>query len=257
MPENFPLISAVAKSWFDTSNTKETLDLSDSKWGPVIDESDGGFRIKSRSYDSIQDGTFWADRIKLVRDLPQKRLEIAIENLPLPAAFREAAIALRALIRNKRKDGIDYEDELKLLYTLAAVQSFGVPYSERLELPGHNVLEFTPCMVIRNLSFSYETLGFDELELLNKTDKNWLVANWGLPAHHSTLHKMHQHVWHKYEDLYVVEKARREEEIMAELLGEVEIPKAGIPVASSENKFQHWKIFFLIILAIIIIAIIA
>ena len=51
----------------------------------------------------LNNEVFWADKIKEFRGEPVKRLAMALENLPLPAAFREAAIALRALIRAKRK----------------------------------------------------------------------------------------------------------------------------------------------------------
>ena len=43
----------------------------------------------SRHRDELQKGEFWYDRIKKLRAEPEKRLVLAIENLPLPAAFRE------------------------------------------------------------------------------------------------------------------------------------------------------------------------
>lgn len=39
----------------------------------------------------VAGGGFWADRIKEFRGEPQQRLRLAMDNLPLPAAFREAA----------------------------------------------------------------------------------------------------------------------------------------------------------------------
>lgn len=92
----------------------------------------------------IESGQFWADRIKSLRGEPDKRLRLAMENLPLPGAFTEAAIATRALIREARKQGLPYEDHLALLYWLAAISSFGIPYSERLGQPGYNVVEAVP-----------------------------------------------------------------------------------------------------------------
>ena len=61
-------------------------------------------------------GEFWADTIKKHHDDPDKRLTIALDNLPLPGAFREAKIALRATIRSKRKSKQDYAAELNLIY---------------------------------------------------------------------------------------------------------------------------------------------
>ena len=56
---------------------------------------------------AVPKGVFWADYIKTLRDDPEGRLVVARDYLPLPAAFREAAVALRALIRGKRKEGLD------------------------------------------------------------------------------------------------------------------------------------------------------
>jgi hypothetical protein len=46
---------------------------------------------------------------------------MARRHLPLPAAFREAAIALRAIARQNRKHGNDYRSALEELYRLAAI----------------------------------------------------------------------------------------------------------------------------------------
>ncbi len=120
----------------------------------------------SRHRDELQTGEFWADRIKKFRGEPEKRLALAIENLPLPASFREAAIATRALIRDKRKQKIEYDEELALLYWLAAINSFSTPYSEVLKEPGYNVVESVPRKKLKGLPFSYKSLGYNKLELL-------------------------------------------------------------------------------------------
>jgi hypothetical protein len=52
---------------------------------------------------ALKNEGFWADKIKELRGEPTKRLKMALDNLPLPAAFREGAVATRALIREKRK----------------------------------------------------------------------------------------------------------------------------------------------------------
>ena len=56
--------------------------------------------------DDLNNEVFWADKIKEFRGEPAKRLAIAFDNLPLPGAFQEAIIALRAIIRLKRKTEI-------------------------------------------------------------------------------------------------------------------------------------------------------
>lgn len=142
---------------------------------------------------------FWADEIKDYRDDPDMRLRIAIENFPLPAAFREAAIALRTIIRDKRKNGVEYVNQIKQLYWLAAVNSFSIPYSEVLNEPGFNVMESIPKSEIKKFSFTYQEIGYKKLALLNKTDIKWITDEWGEPIRHSTLHIMYNDVWKKYE----------------------------------------------------------
>jgi len=142
---------------------------------------------------------FWADEIKDYKNDPDMRLRTAIENLPLPGAFREAAIALRAIIRDKRKNSVEYVNQLNQLYWLAAVNSFSVPYSEILREPGFNIMEIVPKSEIKNLSFSYEDVGYKKLTLLNKTDIKWMTELWGTPSNHSTLHVLYNDIWEKYE----------------------------------------------------------
>jgi len=152
-----------------------------------------------------------------LRDERDKRLRLAMENLPLPGAFTEAAIATRALIREARKQGLPYEDHLALLYWLAAISSFGIPCSERLGQPGYNVVEAVPGRILKGLPFSYVQLGYEKLDLLNKTDVKWLVECWGEPASHSTLHEMHHDVWREYEEKLVLEKKKQNEQFAAEI----------------------------------------
>lgn len=160
----------------------------------------------------LRDGTFWADRITELRDQPIERLKLAIENLPLPAAFREAAIATRAAVRERIKKNEDFADELAVLYWLAAMESFGIPYSEYLRQPGFNVLQSIPCDVIKSLPFSYSRLGYKHLGLLNKSDIKWCVAHWGEPLNHTTLNKLCAETWRKFE---VEEKLRQERQWQA------------------------------------------
>lgn len=222
--------------WFESSTIDETTSLWQKRWGSsATDIPTDGTIIHNRNFEIsdqgelVHKGTFWADEIKKYRDNPEKRLKIAIENLPLPAAFREAAIALRAKIRSKRKVKINFDSELEMLYLLAVIESFSIPYSRNLETPGYNVMEFTPAEVIKNLPFSYTDLGFEKLELLNKTDKKLLVDCWGKPKKHSTLHKLHYDVWLKFEQLYSEHRKSTEALFLEEL------EETGIASTSSES----------------------
>jgi len=172
--------------------------------------------------DDLSAGEFWADRIKAYRGEPAKRLALAMENLPLPAAFREGAIATRALIRAKRREDEDFEEELTLLYWLAAVRSFILDYAPRLKQPGFNVVQSIPGDRILGLRYSYDELGYEELDLLNKTDVKWLREVWGEPSAHTTLNALHADVWNEYEDKLIEAEAARWEEFEAELQGAVQ-----------------------------------
>ena len=80
----------MSKRWIDTKSDAEAVSFAAEFWSALRRDHHAG--------------DFWADRIKQYRAEPLKRLSFALKQLPLPAAFREAAIATRALIREKRKE---------------------------------------------------------------------------------------------------------------------------------------------------------
>lgn len=182
-------------NWLQSSTDKENQIRKDAFWENL------------RS--SLQNGTFWADRIAQFRDQPIERLRLAVDQLPLPAAFKEAAIAVRALIRERIERNEDPATEKSFLYWLAAVESFGLPYSELLQQPGFNVMQTIPGDVIKALPFTYDQLGYRYLTLLKKTDVKWCLSAWGEPTTHTTLNALHHEVWSKYE---IAEKNRQEKE---------------------------------------------
>lgn len=182
------------KPWLQTSSDSEAGARSADFWASMREDIDAG--------------EFWADRIKRYRADAQARLQLALKHLPLPAAFREASVALRSMIRTKRKEKQSYEEELAFLYWLAAIESFSVPYSAKLQEPGFNIIESMPGAVLRNLPFEYRVLGYEKLAL-NETDKKWIVKIWGEPEKHSTLHELHRSVWESYEDKLLRSRRRR------------------------------------------------
>jgi len=188
--------------WFDTKTESESKSHTSDFWKALRNDMDAN---------DLYAGQFWADKIKKYKGEPLKRLNTALENLPFPAAFREAAVAIRALIKEKRKNKEDFEEELTLLYWLAAVRSFIVDYAPKLEEPGFNVIASIPVKRIKSLSFTYSELGYKKLELLNKTDCKWLIETWGEPQNHSTLNDLHKNVWDEYE-IRLIEKRREDSE---------------------------------------------
>ena len=182
----------------------------------------------------LEEGNFWTDRIKKYRGEPAKQLSLALDNLPLPASFKEAAIATRAIIREKRKSKEIYDDELALLYWLAAINSFSIPYSEVLKEPGYNVMESIPGKMLNSLAFSYNELGYQKLKLLNKTDIKWIISCWGEPDSHTTLHNLHIDIWKEYENKL---KAKRDKDHHAFLR---EINQLGFHVGKTKSESRKY-----------------
>lgn len=213
-------------------------------WINVFDEKSASKRtdeFEAELGDDISKDQFWADEIKQFKDNPLQRLNIALKNLPLPAAFREGAIALRAIIRDKRKNKESYDKELSQLYHLAVVRSFMLMYAEKAECPGPNIMESIPGGLIWSLTYSYNEIGYNELELLNKTDIKWLTEYWGEPEVHTTLNKKYKQIWDDYEQKYAENKKKKFENSMAEILelAHKEKNKSDIKNGSSSIFNQH------------------
>ena len=101
---------------------------------------------------------------------------------------------------------------------MAAVESFGIDYSKRLEQPGYNVMERVPGAVVKSLKYEYSSLGYDKLRLLNKTDRKWLKDAWGEPSKHTTLNELHKRVWKKYEDITKAQQADEHSQMVSEIM---------------------------------------
>lgn len=206
----------MVENWIDTQTDDEARKRAGAFWAQVREDIDAG--------------EFWADEIKKYRSDPAKRLRLALANLPLPAAFREAAVAVRALIRAKRKASEPIEEDLSLLYWLAAVRSFMLDYAPRLQEPGFNVVEAIPGERLRSLPYKYSELGYRELSLLNKTDVKWLTEVWGEPTSHSTLNDIHKELWAEYETKLIEQRSEADRRFQSELdslLSPAEIPNRG------------------------------
>lgn len=115
-------------------------------------------------------------------------------------------IALRSLIKSKKKDSAPYIDELYFLYWLASIKSFSVPYSQLLGEPGFNVLSRISGCEILDLCISYYEIGYEYLDLLNKSDVKLLIENFGEPQNNNVLYNIHYDLWHRYEIKLKAEK---------------------------------------------------
>ncbi|QUM88854.1 hypothetical protein HWV03_08610 [Moritella sp. 36] len=203
--------------------------------------------------EELKSGEFWENRRKNYKGKSGKKLTLALKNMPFPASFHKAAVATRGLIREKRKVNEPYDEQLYLLYWLAAIESFSIPYSQNLKEPGHNVFYSIPRKTLQRLQFTYQTLGYKDLNLLNKTDIKWLIDTWGEPTEHNTLHKMHIDVWKEYENKL---KAKRSSKLLDFSLN---VPKSTIKIekkskiAALTEKNNNCKMLLFLIGVIVIV----
>lgn len=181
--------------WIETKTDKEAQDLRDAIWNPVVSvELDG--TMMARSPGPVEpSGEFWYDTLQREKADPARRYEIARRHLPLPAAWREMAVALRAIIREARKAGGEFEDQLRELHQLAAIWSFGAPAPSGRAGAGYRVIEMTPYATLAGLDLRWETVGCDQLSLLNQTDRKLMREVWGEPVQHSTAHLIYRELF--------------------------------------------------------------
>lgn len=220
--------------WIDTKTDEDARRRSESQWTPVWTEHEDGSASAVVQGPEKVDGLFWGDAIKEVQNDPYARLAMAQRQLPLPGAFREMALARRAIIRQLRKDGKSFDDDLRQLHFWAALNSWSVPYSEALHEPGYNVLESTPYAKLAELDLSYDVIGSEELRDLTKTDRKIMREAWGEPKTHTTAHKLYGSLWHEQERKLVEMRAKHRTVLIGEIgaLARPEAAEPSVPDAS-------------------------
>jgi hypothetical protein len=153
---------------------------------------------------TVPAGVFWADDLETLDADPVGRLALARKYMPLPAAFQEAATALRALILERSRQSRDSDDLLRDLYRTAAQESFLLTLSD---VPGvgssYSVASTIPRDVWEALPMPYPKIGYRHLSLLNWTDRDWLAVAWGEPTTHCSAREYHASVWQDYLRRYV------------------------------------------------------
>jgi len=198
----------VNKLWIETDIGENYISFTDKILNKAKNEMNGIVSVNS------DEEIFWADEIKKYKDVPDKRLKIALANLPIPGAFTEAGIALRSLIKIKRKSNYGFEDELIQLYDIACVYSFMLDYSKKLEAPGFNIMERVPGKYLFSLSKEYCVIGYEKLSLLTKTDVKMIKELWGGPKSHQSMNELYAEIWKKYEQELFEEKIKSREEFV-------------------------------------------
>jgi hypothetical protein len=126
----------------------------------------------------------------------------------LPAAFGAIKSILQEMIKEKKERQEDTQELYEMLYSFGALSSMGIPYSEKLEMPGYNVFEIMPGGSLIKLPMPYAEIGYERLGF-NKSICKSLQELWGIPSNHSTLNEYYPEIWKYYENHY--EKKYKEE----------------------------------------------
>lgn len=156
------------------------------------------------------EGLFWYHHLKSLQNEPEKRLKYALTMLPLPAAFREASIAYRSIIREKRKVNIEYKKLLEKFYVLLATQGF--LYSPVFNC---NVAESISKKTLKSLSMPYQDIGYNFIPA-KKTDIKWFVDSWGEPNQHISAQEYHASIYNEAFEKYRLKIQIRNEKSLAE-----------------------------------------
>lgn len=175
-------MQTVTMLWTETKTGADCEKRHAAMWGLVVEQTDDGLVSKSRGEGLYEGGEFWSEGIARVKDDPPARLVMALRHLPLPAAFREASIALRATIRAKRKAKLPYDDELRQLHRLGAMAS----------LASYDDLEMTPYTEFERIDLRPETIGWTEI--VGTTDAKWMAEAWPEPKQHTTAKALYPEV---------------------------------------------------------------
>jgi hypothetical protein len=167
-----------------------------------------------------ENGEFWSHALDRIKDDPDQRYAMARRHLPLPAAWREMAVALRMKIRKARKEKTGYEDLLGELHHLAAMSSYA----------GYGIIQRIPYARLAALDLSYDRIGFDRLDLLGATDGKWMRELWGEPSDHSTAAELYEDMLKADLERLDADKKREDAERMDRLFadwGEDPEPRAA------------------------------
>jgi hypothetical protein len=141
---------------------------------------------RGESSEAEQD-EFWADKVRRLKmqGCSEEVIRESCKNIPYPGAFREIAIAIRKDIRARRKENLKATDLLLQLYHWAVIENF-FSRVEWSKIINERILHSTARLSIKGIKTPYETIGYANLALLNRTDVKWLVETFGEPASHLT-----------------------------------------------------------------------
>lgn len=208
------------------------------RWQQEKSLQDVGLRVENRPDTGFLS---WSNYIKKHREDPSQRYQVAQQFLPWPIGFKESVLALRAMIRDKRKADIDYKPELLSLYHLAAWESFCPKQCESIDEPAFKVFEQIPGGLITALPVDYQQLGYQQLKLMTKTDAKMLVNLYGEPKQHSTLNQLYAEVWQQAEQEYLLHRLQQSqsaEQVKEQPQEDTAKPKLKYGLNSASKKYD-------------------
>lgn len=173
-----------------------------------------------------------------------EKLHAAAKEIPtVPAAYKRACVCIRALIREHRKEGLDFIPHLNQLYRVACVYDFfsGIPYLEEAGLPCWQLAEVIKSSEIETLNMPYGEIGFEHLALLNKTDAKWIAAAFGEPTGHLPVRDYHPELYQEG-----ITRLKKREDILSKApkLKEHKTPtyrELGLDMDEVGEKFRRAK----------------
>ena len=105
-------------------------------------------------------------------------------------------IALRRLIKTRKKNDLPHDDLLHALFGLCLMRDFACSFVvDGIPMPEPAVMvEFVDIDELRAVKCDYATVGYQHCGSLLKTDIKWLVAAFGEPVEHKSPDMLFQHV---------------------------------------------------------------
>jgi hypothetical protein len=119
----------------------------------------------------------------------------------LPLTLNQIASYLKEIINKKNEMQNDIQDIYKMIYSFHFLSTAVIPYSEKLEMPGYNVIDIMPGGSLIKLPMPYAKIGYEKLGL-NKSTEKLFRELWGIPEAHNTFNELYPEIWNYYESHY-------------------------------------------------------
>ena len=111
---------------------------------------------------------------------------LAARTNPNCGSIKRLAVAVRKVIRAKKKAVENYDSAINFLYRLAVLYEILDQLYFSIDDRSHKTRlhSFLAVSDLEDISIDYDKIGYDKLSLLNKTDRSIIRAKWGSPREH-------------------------------------------------------------------------